>query len=223
MCYNLDMKTITEALQECLQSSPYLEDMLAKGLINVSSLAREVKPAVEKQTMKKVGDSAVIMSLNRMIPSIQAKSNQLSHIGSIIADLTVRSHLVEYTFVNSQTISEKQLEFLHIIKDQPDIFYSQSQGVGETTILVSAAYEGKLKEIFASEKLKSSILDISSITIRLTQDTTDTAGIYYSLIKPLAWEGINIIELNSTNLELTFFFREKDVNKAFTILNAMLQ
>ena len=47
----------------------------------------------------------------------------------------------------------------------------------------------------------------------------ETPGVYYSILKQLAWEGINLVEVSSTYTELTLILHEKDINRAFSIIH----
>ena len=57
------MLTIPNAVEEVIKKKPFLEGALVEGLINLSALARQLKPEIEKQVGKAVNDSAVIMAV----------------------------------------------------------------------------------------------------------------------------------------------------------------
>ncbi|MFQ8807075.1 MAG: hypothetical protein ACLR8Y_21010 [Alistipes indistinctus] len=66
------MLTIPNAVEEVIKKKPFLEGALVEGLINLSALARQLKPEIEKQVGKAVNDSAVIMALNRLVSPSRA-------------------------------------------------------------------------------------------------------------------------------------------------------
>ena len=72
------MLTIPNAVEEVIKKKPFLEGALVEGLINLSALARQLKPEIEKQVGKSVNDSAVIMALNRLVPRLELMSPQLA-------------------------------------------------------------------------------------------------------------------------------------------------
>ena len=53
------------------------------------------------------------------------------------------------------------------------------------------------------------------MTIRLPIENIDISGVYYFILKPLAWGGINIIEMVSTTHEITLVFGEKILTEPF--------
>ena len=68
------MLTIPNAVEEVIKRSLFLEGALVEGLVNLSALARQLKPEIEKKVGKEVNDSAVIMALNRLVPRLELMS-----------------------------------------------------------------------------------------------------------------------------------------------------
>jgi aspartokinase len=75
-----------------------------------------------------------------------------------------------------------------------------------------------ITRLFKNEKLKSHSTDLASVTVKLPSVNTEIYGIYYYILKHLAWEGINIVELVSTSNEFTIVVKQDFVDKAFKIL-----
>ena len=103
------MVTIPNAVEEVIKMKPFLESALIEGLINLSALARKLKPEVEKKVGKDVNDSAVIMALNRLVPRLELMSQmKFKKVIQNIGDIVVRSNLADYAFVNSASLFECQ-------------------------------------------------------------------------------------------------------------------
>ena len=75
-----------------------------------------------------------------------------------------------------------------------------------------------VEQIFMSERLKSNTKDLASVTVKLPLINTEIYGIYYYILKHLAWDGINIVEIVSTSNEFTVVVKQDDIDKAFKIL-----
>jgi hypothetical protein len=54
--------------------------------------------------------------------------------------------------------------------------------------------------------------------MKLPTVNTEISGVYYYLLKKIAWEGINVSEVISTTNEFTIVVDTKIVSKAFTVL-----
>ncbi|WP_304401609.1 aspartate kinase, partial [uncultured Alistipes sp.] len=135
-----------------------------------------------------------------------------------IGDIIVRSNLADYAFVNSPTLYEKQAQLLGRVRSMKDVFCTFSQGIYETTLVVSSSMTGMVDEIFAEETNIAKTVDLSSITVKLPVENTICPGVYYYIFKELAWDNINITEVISTTNEFTVVISDNDIHRAFTIL-----
>lgn len=214
------MITIPELVEDLISKKPFLEEGLSRGLINLSALARELQPDIEKKLYREVQIGAVVMALKRLSEKNppQVESNKLESIVSALGDMTVRSNIVEYTFANSPTLADKQTELMHQSSLLPNSFFTVTDGVFETTFFASANLKSAIEEHMTGEKAKNQADNLSSITIIIPEAATDIPGVYYSILKKLAWNGINFIEVVSSFTELTIFMRSEDIDRAFSVL-----
>ena len=135
-----------------------------------------------------------------------------------LGDFLVRSNLTDYTFENSESLKTKQSALLSEINKDNASFFTLCKGVSETTFIVSSQHAEAIERIFKEERLKSNTKNLASVTVKLPLINTEVYGIYYYILKHLAWEGINIIEIMSTSNEFTVVVRQNDVDQAFKIL-----
>lgn len=213
------MQTIPNAVEEVIKKKPFLEGALVEGLVNLSALARLIKPDIEKRVGKEVNDSAVIMALNRLVPRLELMSQmKFKKVVQNMGDIIVRSNLADYAFANSPTLYERQSELLNKVSNMKDLFCTFSQGIYETTLVVSNTIVPLVDEIFAGESRIARTLNLSSITVKLPEENAICPGVYYYIFKELAWDNINISEVISTTNEFTVVVSDEDIHRAFTIL-----
>lgn len=213
------MISISEVVQSIVQTSSLLEDGLSRGIISYSALARDLRPQIEKKLIKTVSRGAIVMALKRVSKDLKRKQHVIRQIVNLNG-LTVSSNLVELTYANSDTMAEKPKQVFAISEKRKGIFCSLSQGVRETMIVAAEEIEDEIKNIFRQERIIARLGDISAITILLNKKCVVTPGAYYSVLKLLAWNDINIIDVISTYSELTIIFDNKDIDKAFAILRS---
>jgi len=212
------MKTIGETVKRLIRETPFLEEALDEGLINISSLSRRLKPQVEKELDKKVQTGAIIMAIKRYDPGYSYNIKfGIKQFVSNLGDLIVQSGLMHYTFENSNTFGEKHRKLINSISGD-QIYYSVSRGIFETTVVVSNSTTKLIEDIFAEEKLIFQKYSLSSITLRLPKKRDETTGFFYYILKNLALENVNIEELISTTNEFTILVGENDIDRAFSIL-----
>ena len=135
-----------------------------------------------------------------------------------IGDIIVRSNLADFAFTNSATLYEKQAILLDRVRNMKDVFCTFSQGIYETTLVVSSSIVPLVDEIFADEHKISQTQNLSSITVKLPAENAICPGVYYYIFKELAWDNINIAEVISTTNEFTVVISDDDIHRAFTIL-----
>jgi hypothetical protein len=213
------MKTIQEAVEQIIRKTPYLEEALNDKLINVSSLAREIQSEVERILGKSVKSGAIMMAINRLSPSSLLKIRRnIKKITLQLGDFIVRSDLCDYTFKNTSTLLQSIGFLLAEIGENKDYFFTISQGIFETNIVVSRNLKEKIDEIFQNENQIWMLNELASITLKLPKNNLEQSGIYYFILKQLAWADIPVQEIISTTNEMTIVVKESDVNRTFSIL-----
>ena len=210
---------ISKAVDEIISQSPFLEEALSENLINISSLARKIRPDVEQMTRKKVQESAIVMAISRRPADYGFRiSKGIRAFLDELGDIIVRSGLSDHTFENSPSISACRRLLMEEVSRGKEAFYTFSQGIYETTLISSSSLDELIARIFAEERLISRKNYLSSITLRLPQNNTEVSGVYYFILRSLAWAGINVCEIISTSNEISIVVTNDDVDRAFSIL-----
>ncbi|MFL2596429.1 MAG: aspartate kinase [Flavobacteriaceae bacterium] len=213
------MKTISSVVNEYIKSKPYLSSALADGIINLTSLARNIHADIESTMNKSVNQGAIIMALKRVSDDASFMlTKKIIRILKNLGDITVRSSLVDYGFLLSDSLLLTQANLLKEIEYKKDVFYTSSRGVAESNIVVSQNIVPLVDELFKNEICHTKLEDLSSITIKLPSDNVKIPGIYYFIFQRLSWEGVNITEVISTSNEFTILVDEDEVDIAFKVI-----
>ncbi|MBL4624608.1 MAG: aspartate kinase, partial [Flavobacteriales bacterium] len=184
--------------------------------------ARSMQEEIEEFIGSTVKLGAIVMALKRLQPKLTPKMEEkIREVIFDIKDLTVRSDMIIRTFQNSATLVENQMKLMEEIKNIGTEFYIFSHGVHESTIATGKSSEKMISDIFSRERLLIGIDNLSAITARIDSNYLDLPGLYYSLLKAISWEGINLVEIISTTNEFTCVVDQRDINRAFTVLNDM--
>jgi len=212
------MRTISDEIKQIISDSPFLEEGIQRGIVNLSALAREMKPHLESTLFKELSDGAVTMALNRTAKKIKQKEKAVSSKKKIVGDLIVRSSLSEFTYRISETTTNNQRALLKETKKERSQFVTITRGIDQLTIIISSSFHDVVRKIFKNEQLVQKIDDLSSITCKLYSHVIYTPGIFYTILKLLAWENINVIEVVSTYTEFTIVLDRKYIDQSFSIL-----
>ena len=224
MCLKINkiMQTISECVYKLVSHQPFILEALQKGIINISSLARIMKPEIEEILKKDVQPGAIIMSLQRYTQEKEVTiSRKLKLCLNNISDIFVRSGLSEFTYKNSETLFNRYVTFVNKISLSNEVFFTYVHGLFETDYVVSNSLVKKFHDFFEKEIKVSVETNLSSITLRLPKMNVQTPGFYYHILQALAWDGINIINIISTTNEFSIIVRDADVEKAFSVIKKL--
>src|SRR5882762_9675582 len=160
------MITVPYAVKKIIERSRYLSEAMSKGLINLSSLARYMKPEVEDMLVKEVSEASIIMALKRLETELKPQM-KYKDVFKTAPEMIVRSNLVEFTLSKSEDLRKQLLKIFEIYSNHQKYFFALTEGITETTIIASRDLYNKIEEIIIKEKVTSEFHNLSSITIRL--------------------------------------------------------
>lgn len=206
------MYSISQAVEDIIRSKPYFSELLERDLLNITQLARQLKPEIEDRCMKETTVEAIAMAIRRF--PVKTMPKGVSDQFSKTPDIMVRSHLCEITVTKQNNLKQihTTLAQSNLIEGQ---FLTITQGIFEDTIIFSQDQKEKVIGLFRPSDIVSTFDDLAAITIRLQPATVITPGVYYYFLKSLFLEHINVIEVVSTYLEFTLLVEEKDAERTF--------
>ncbi len=209
------MKTIASCVENLIRHQPFVEDALSRKIINYSALAEDFQPQIERELGRSINTGSIVMALRRYFPRKRIREKQLRDLG----DITVRSGITDFTFLNSATILDSQSRLLEAVKDIPKTYFTYSSTFHESNILVSNTLTELVKTEFKDETCVMVKSNLSSLSIALPENNSKTVGLYFYIFKLLAYEGIPIFEMLSTSNYFTLFLEKNYVNQAFALVN----
>ena len=216
------MRTIADCVTEIIGSQPYIEEALSQKIINYAALAESLNGRISTMLSKPVKNGAILMALRRYAaPTETKKSMRLKEVLSNLGDITVRSNLVDFTFLNSGTLISNHAQILSTVAQNPQIFYAFTRGMHESTLIISAKETDRIKEHFKDETILEFKEMLSAISIRLPEGNATVAGLYYQIFKSLAWEGISLHEVISTTNEFIILVEDNLVERAFSVIKKL--
>lgn len=212
------MITIAKRVEQLIEQWPLLRQGLELDLLNTSAVARYLKPEVEREVGERVSEAAVLMALRRY--QEHNEELQTQHPQDFLGDMSLRSNLVDLTYANSPTLPRILAKFAHDLTSEH--YLTISRGVLQTSVVIHEHHAESVKNALQKEQLIVETPCLTAITLHLTQGHDYQTGILAYPLQLLAWRGIPVVELVSTNDEFNIILYDKDVNTAFTTLNQAL-
>jgi hypothetical protein len=88
-------------------------------------------------------------------------------------------------------------------------------------LILPATLQGEVLKIFKGEAPTLVLENLASLTLRFPSRYLHTPNTTFALLRPLALNRINIVEVVSTYTELTVIVAEKDLQAAFAVLSRL--
>ena len=216
------MVTVAHLVEKIVQRRPFLEEAVARGIVNYAALAEELKPEIDKELRMDAKPSAIMMAIRRLSEKLHGSFVGQAPVKFKESDMTIRSDLLEVTFVKSPNAVEIIRELYGLVDFRRGDFLTITQGVYEITAIASKKYKSEIMRVLKYESVIKEIDRLSSLTIKIPISAVDTVGVFYVVTKALNWEDISIIEVVSTLTEMTFVLREKDISLAFNTVKELI-
>ncbi len=216
------MVTIAHLVEKLIEDKPFIQEALTKGILNHAALAEQLTPEIERELKKQVKFSAVNMAIRRLSEKLEKKESKLPKF-DIESDITIKSDLIEITLYKVEEVQSKLPDIHKLIDFRSGDILTITQGLHEVMIITNKKYKEEILKAFTKKNIKKTIENLSSLTIKLPVNGTETPGIFYQATRTLAWENLSIVDIVSTLTELTLILKEEDTGKAFNILKDLIR
>jgi hypothetical protein len=214
------MVTIARICEKMVEQRPFLQEALHSGIINYGALAETMMPDVEKEFGKKVKHAAVMMALRRLQEKLE--NMPITHPKfSADSDLTIKSDLFEVTIVRYPQTYTLINKFYNLAGASD--YLTITSGTNEITIVAAKKYKNAIMKLVQKEDILVEINDLAALTVKLPKNAPDMPGIFYLISRALTWENITIVEVVSTYTENTLILKNKDVSRAYEILQKTIK
>ena len=211
------MWTASQIVEDIITRSPFLAEAIAENITNNSKIARRIKPEVEEKLLKKVSEASISMALHRLEKRRLQKPQFGAKFLKQMNDITVRSNLIAFVCPNSVNLSHVLETLSTSAAQRENAFLIFSRGLRESLFIVGKEFEKEISEALKKQKYRR-IEGLSAITSKLPEESLDTPGVYYPILRALALEGISLVEVTSVRTEYGIIFRDKDVDHAFSVI-----
>lgn len=211
------MVTVSHLVKKYVDESPFISEAMTRGILSNPGLAEELKPKLEKDLNKKISLPAIIMALRRHADEMQTIPG-LSTKKKISHEISLRTGISVIAVKKNFDIFKNLDKMYKIVDIGSGDTLNISHGNNEVSIIISDKYSNEVLALLKKENIVSSNTGLVSLTLTFDKHYIKTPGMIFAVIRRLAWNNINIIELVSANTELSIIIKKVDVAKAYQAL-----
>ncbi len=207
------MNKISDTVKELVENNALLHTGISQALLNLSQVARYLKPQIEARTKKSVKSGAILMALSRLS---KAFNGSVAGIEISIENMIVHTDLALATYPNSiETHRAINAIYNKIQKRQG--YITITQGVREVTLIFGRKHLPLISEFLPGKPLHRHN-HIAALGIAFPFSYISEPGLFYQFYQQLYFQNITIIEQASTATELILYLDQDEVQLAFETL-----
>jgi aspartokinase len=216
MLYLLQMLKISTAVKQILYKSEVALTAMQEGYLNYSAYAGSIQKEVESLCMKPVQVGSITVALTRLKEEIAASKELLPQI--TLKTFSATTDLVEIALEKTRK-NQQVLQSIYSEEKFSDAeFLCVTHGISEFSLLFPSRLEKDILSFLNDTRIKFHKRGLASITVAFDEKVIVTPNVMFAVLRPLALNSINIVELVSTYTEMSIIVAQEDVNKAFQIL-----
>ena len=209
------MANVTKLTQEYISAHPFVKDCLKRGLINYSSLARQI--CADTGLNAKKNFDAVLIACRRFHRKIKAEPTVEKRILGILRDskLEIRNKIcsiilekdIAYSnLFDIEKEAKKSLETFHIV-----------EGTSTVTVIASGDFGKKVKQVFRNKIIKESS-ELVEVILKSPKEIVTTAGVVSYLFSLFGENDINVFDALSSWTDTIFLIEEKELSRVMELL-----
>ena len=215
------MVTISHVVQKLVNDKVFIQEPMSRGIVSYGSLAKQLKPEVEKELGKEVKTHAVVMALHRYADTLQQGHKKI--LFNYSSEIIMKTDMCDISVLRSPTLLNKLKKLYNIVNFETGDILNVIHGRYEVSIVTNERYKKKLLEFLKGEKILNVEDNLVSLTLTFTKDFLYTPGVLFNIIRNISWDNINIFEIVSTFTELTFIIHKKDAMKGYNALAKIVE
>jgi aspartokinase len=210
--------SIASAVRDEVDYDISIQDAFARDYVNISALARLLKPRIEERVGRKVNLESVITSLKRL-RGMYSPSTQ--EIRKIIADsvVNVRTHVSKVSVERTKGALELVGQMLASYHED---FIQVSESISSITLIFDQRLHRRVQEQLGDSLIQEQALDCAAIIVHSPPSITNTPGCITSFYNQLARRHINIEDTVSCYTDTIMVVRMNDVSEAFDALTGLV-
>jgi len=206
---------VTKLTEDYITKHPFVKDCLKRGLINYSSLTRQICQDLKLDSKRNF--DAILIACRRFYnkikkePTIEKKILEILKNSKIEVKNKINAVVLEKNIFISHLIdiekeAKKLMETFHII-----------EGASAITIIVSDDFSKKVKQVFKNKIIKEN-KNLVEVILKSPKQIETTVGVISYLYSLLGENEINIYETLSCWTDTIFLVEEKDLSRVMELL-----
>lgn len=206
---------VTKLTENYIQEHPSIKDCLKNGLINYSSLSRQIASDLNLDLKKNF--DAILIACRRFKRKLKKEETFESKILKILKEskIEIKNKIIAI-------VLEKDVHFSNLINLEKEIkkkneIFRVIESTSAITIITTEEFIALINRYFKNKIILEN-KNLAEITIKSPEEIETTPGTYAYLCSLFGENNINIVETLSCWTDTIFLVKEDDVGKVMGLL-----
>jgi len=215
------MVTISHLVHKLVDEKVYLQEAIGKGIASYGSVAKRLKPEIEKELKKEVAHYAIVAALRRYAEKLNAQFKDIKFDASN-SEVNLKTNIMDITVQKTPGLFDKLKKIYDVINfSQGDILHI-IYGRNTVSIVTNERYKNQICRFLQFEKIVNIEENLVALSFSIDKKLIRTPGVLFQIVRNFAWESINIIEIISIDLEMIFVVSEEDAVVGYKALQRLI-
>jgi len=214
------MVTVSHLTKKYLEDSFLLKEYMDEGIINYVALAKKFQPRIEKEMCRKVKLSTVAMALRRCAETSRGVRPKIDSLRG--SELIMKGNLCDIVIYKSPSLFQKLRKIFELVDYNRGDTLNIVHGNYDVSLIINEKFKDRVLSILEGERILHTEENLVALTLKFGEQFLYIPGVTFSILRRLVMENINLIEIVSSLIEITFIINKKDSTKGYRALEEFL-
>jgi len=216
------MVTVSHIVNKIVDEKIYLQEAIGKGIASYGSVAKRLKPEIEKELKKEVAHYAIVAALRRYAEKMDVRFREIK-FDSDNSEVNLKTNIIDITVQKTPALFDKLKRIYDVINfDQGDILHI-IYGRNTVSIVTNERYKEQIVRFLQFEKILNIEEKLVALSFAIDKELVKTPGVLFQILRNFAWESINIMEIISIDLEMIFVVSEENAVVGYKALQRLIE
>jgi len=213
--------TISHVVNKIINDNIYLQEAIGKGIASYGSVAKQLKPDIEFELRKEVAHYAIVAAIRRYSEKLSVRFKEIK-FRSNTSEVNLKTNVIDLSVLRTPSIFDKLKRIYDLIKFEKGDILHIIYGRNSVSIVTNERYKDQINQYLQNEKILNFKENLVCLSFSIGKDLVDTPGVLFTIVRNFAWENINIIEVISIDMEITFIVKEEDAVRGYKALERLI-
>ena len=215
------MVTISHIVNKMIDENIYLQEAIGRGIASYGSVAKQLKPEIEFELRKEVAHYAVVAAIRRYSEKLNVRFKEIK-FRSNTSEVNLKTNVIDLSVLRTPSIFDKLKRIYDLIKFEKGDILHIIYGRNSVSIVTNERYKDQINNFLQNEKILNFKENLVCLSFSIGKELIDTPGVLFTIVRNFAWENINIIEVISIDMEITFIVKEEDAVRGYKALERLI-